>query len=189
LSFILTGVSYVYSQESEENFRYKNLLKATGTISPGFMLNYNQSPIYLGGELEYFVEDKVSLRGDAFWLAGTQNTKKLLEQNSSFMFGALYHFHQNRFDCFTGLQSGINITKPTSGTNDNSQYLTKVLPVVSPIVGITYYAPKYFNFFINARYVNSRYFGYGPTTNLYLDEIRICAGLGFNLNLCKRGNK
>ena len=45
-------------------FVRKGLLKATGTISPSLMLNHKINNIYLSGELEYFLENKISVRGD-----------------------------------------------------------------------------------------------------------------------------
>jgi hypothetical protein len=61
----------------------------------------------------------------------------------------------------------------------------KALPVLSPVTGITFYVSNYFNFFLNVRYVSSRYFGYVNGSTLSLDELRISAGLGFLIHLKK----
>ncbi|HTA61164.1 MAG TPA: hypothetical protein VK835_01855 [Bacteroidia bacterium] len=184
----------IYGQ-NEETYQYAGMLKATATIAPGLMLDANQTNIYVNGDLEYFADDKISIRGDAFWMVGSQQKNALLKQNSSMFFGALYHFHKNRFDYFIGLQPGISITKP-SATNEISfqlpvtaitprEYDYKLLPNFSPVTGVAFYVSDYFNFFLNVRYVYARYFGY-QNSSLNLDEFRISAGLGFQIHTKKK---
>lgn len=182
----------IYAQ-SNSMFYYPGVLKATATITPGLMLNANQTNIYVNGELEYFADDKISIRGDGFWMVGTQQKNALLQQNSSVFFGALYHMHQNRFDGFVGMQPGVSITKPYGSPQDAimplgepyKEYAYKLLPNFSPIIGFTFYASDYFNFFLNMRYVHACYYGY-QGSSLNLDEFRISAGLGFQIHTKKR---
>lgn len=186
--------------QEENTFRYKTMLKATATISPGYMLNSPQTNLYIDGDLEYFMEDKVSFRSEVYVMVGTQTKPAILQDNSSLLWGGFYHMHKNRFDFFVGLQTGMNFTKPndvilgyaiTSGpstitANSTETYNYKVLPVISPMTGITFYVSDYFNFFLNARYVGgAKYFGYTNGSTLMLDEIRISAGLGFQIHVKK----
>ncbi|MFI5140977.1 MAG: hypothetical protein ACHQII_01360 [Bacteroidia bacterium] len=176
--------------QKDSAYRYPGMLKGTATITPGFMLNTNQTNIYINGDLEYFADDKISIRGDAFWMVGSQQKEALLQQNSSIFFGALYHVHKNRFDYFIGLQPGLSITKPNSTSmlvslNANADYNYKLLPNFSPVTGITFYVSDYFNFFLNVRYVYARYYGY-QSSSLNLDEFRISAGLGFQIHTRKK---
>jgi len=181
--------------QKDSVYRYPGMLKGTATITPGLMLNANQTNIYINGDLEFFADDKISIRGDAFWMVGSQQKNALLQQNSSIFFGALYHFHKNRFDYFIGLQPGISITKPNSTyessyqlpvlVNNKRDYDNKLLPNFSPVTGITFYVSDYFNFFLNVRYVYARYFGY-QSSSLNLDEFRISAGLGFQIHTRKK---
>src|SRR5688500_4741322 len=98
----LLSVFTMCAQEKE--FKTKGMLKATSTISPGFMLGQTRTNIYLAGELEYFIEEKVSVRGDGFWYLGSQQNPDLLRQNSSVYWGAAYHIKKKRTDFFVGLQ-------------------------------------------------------------------------------------
>jgi hypothetical protein len=171
----------MFAQDSD--FKTKGLLKATSTISPGFMLSETRTNIYLAGELEYFVEERVSLRGDGFWYLGSQQNPDLLRQNSSVYWGAAYHFRKNRTDLFIGVQPGLSLTQMVV---DEKYYYTdygmEVCPNFSFFTGVTQYVGKYFNFFLNTRYVRSSYRVYGSSN---LDEIRLCAGLGFNIQTRK----
>src|ERR1700758_3229712 len=102
------------AQNDSTKFRYSSVLKGDATISPGYLMNTTQTNIYINGSLEYFPEDKISLRGESFAFVGAQQKTALLNQNSSLMFGACYHFHKNRFDFFVGLETGVSLTKPNN---------------------------------------------------------------------------
>ncbi len=173
------------------------MLKASATLAPGYMLAQAQTNIYVHGHLEYFPEEKVSLRGDIFWFNGAQQKPSLLNQNSTLLFGGLYHMHKNRLDYFIGLQTGMSLTKPSDTYYDSvdlygtitqftNSYTAKALPLISPFTGITFYPGKYVNFFLEARYVSGRYFGYQGGSTINMDEIRISAGLGFQIPLRKK---
>jgi len=191
LFILLLWGTLVYAQQ-DSLFKYRGMLKGSATLAPGFMMAQTQTNIYVHGHLEYFPEEKVSLRGEGFWFTGAQQKPALLKENSSFLFGGLYHFHKNRFDYFIGLQTGMAFTQP-SDTVDVSIPTTgmtlrikktfemKATPIISPFTGITFYPGKYVNFFLEVRYINNKYFGhlYGKTLNM--DELRISAGLGFQL--------
>lgn len=190
LFFIATATA---AQDS--TFKYKHMLKATATLCPGFMLNQAQTNIYVHGHLEYFPEERVSLRGEGFWFTGAQQKPSLFKQNSTLLFGALLHSHKNRVDGFIGLQTGMALTQPETTyyqyvlVNGSSyttslaaqDYKLKALPVFSPFAGVTFYPGKYINFFLELRYVTSKYFGYTRGATIYMDEIRLSAGLGFQI--------
>lgn len=183
----------------DDLFNYRHMLKASATLSPGFMLGQSQNNIYVNGHLEYFAEERVSLRGDGFWFTGAQQKPQLLKENSTLLFGGLYHFHKNRLDLFAGLQTGMGFTRPTDtqssqlntsgaasvSSQATESYKLKAIPVISPVTGVTFYAGKYVNFFLEVRYLSGRYFGYQSGSTLHMDELRLSAGLGFQLPLRK----
>lgn len=199
---IIAVVFFVSVHAQDENFRYVSVLKGDATITPGYLLNTAQTNIYINGSLEYFPDDKISLRGEGFWMVGAQQKPALLKDNSTLLFGGLYHFHKNRLDYFVGLQMGAGITKPNDVLFNSSpvtnnpttvvvdpytqSYIYKVVPVLSPVTGVTFYVSNYFNFFLNVRYVKATYFGYTDGKALSLDELRISAGLGFQIHLKKK---
>ena len=84
IKFIFTSllffISIIFLAQENEAFVRKGLLKATATISPSFMLNRNINNIYVSGELECFLENKVSVRGDCFWYRDSQQDIPFLKE-------------------------------------------------------------------------------------------------------------
>jgi hypothetical protein len=191
--FLFIGAR-VLAQDS--SFVYKHVLKASATLCPGFMFNQAQTNIYVHGHLEFFPEEKVSLRGDGFWFTGAQQKPSLFKQNSTLLFGALMHAHRGRVDGFIGLQTGMSFTQPentysdyvlitstgTTTTQMATIYKLKALPVFSPFAGVTFYPGKYVNFFLEMRYITGgKYYGYTSGSTIFMDELRVSAGLGFQI--------
>lgn len=192
---ILCAAALFLSLSASAQFAYPGVLKATATLAPGYMLRQTQTNLYVHGHLEYFSDERISLRGDGFWFTGAQQKPALLAQNSTLLFGGLYHLHKNRLDFFLGMQVGMHLTRPRdtyydiimlSGnsitiTQGTSSYKLKALPALSPVTGVTFYAASFVNFFLELRYVSGRYFGYQAGSTLFMDELRLSAGLGFQL--------
>lgn len=196
---LLIACNLVAQDSTNHTFRYQSILKGDATISPGYLLNSPQTNIYINGTLEYFTQDRVSLRGEGFLFVGSQNKPALMKENSSLLYGAAYHFHKNRLDFFVGMEVGASAAKPNDvliDTTGSSGYVTisksytqtfdyKILPVISPVAGITFYPSNYFNFFLNMHYIHATYYGYAMGKNLSLNELRISAGLGFLIHVRK----
>src|ERR1051326_2321979 len=111
---LLIGVIVSQAQETKERYIRKGLLRAMGTISPGIMLKENASTISLHGNLEYYVADNISLRGDSYYFlkAKDNNGNNPFDFNHSTFSGASYHFKtKNHFDPYFALEPGIAITK------------------------------------------------------------------------------
>jgi len=165
-----------------DNFVRAGLLKTSLTISPGYLLQRNCNNIYLNGESEYFAEDRISLRGDAFFYSGSQTKPELMDINHHVLFGVFYHFPCKQFDFYSGIQPGITIARPLPPFSylDYVYPETKALPTLSVMTGVTFYLFDYFNFFANVRYIHAKYLAvyYGP---IPLDELTISAGLGLQI--------
>ena len=184
ISIVMAFLTKLSAQDNAPFVR-KGLLKATATISPSFMLNRHINNIYVSGELEYFLENKISVRGDVFLYRDSQQNIPFLKQNSMIFFGALYHFSKNKHDLFIGIQPAAILSQPNMLDTSLVNYPVKINPGISVIAGYTFYVWDYCNFFLNARYVNTKYVG---TSNgaIQLDEIIISAGLGFQLHTRKK---
>ncbi|MBK8367226.1 MAG: hypothetical protein IPL10_07350 [Bacteroidetes bacterium] len=182
---LLFFISVDVSAQENEAFVRKGLLKATATISPSFMLNRNINNIYVSGELEYFLEKKISVRGDCFWYRDSQQDIPFLKENSMIFFGALYHFSKKKHDLFIGIQPAAILSQPNILDTSLVNYPSQINPGISLIAGYTFYVWNYCNFFINARYLNTKYVGthIGP---IHLDEVILSAGLGFQLHTRKK---
>lgn len=185
LTTLLLFITIIVFAQQNDDFIRNGLLKATATISPSFMLNRNINNIYVSGELEYFLENKISVRGDGLWYRDSQQDIPFLKQNSMIFFGALYHFSKKKHDLFIGIQPGAILSQPNMLDTSMVNYPAQINPSISVIAGYTFYVWDYCNFFLNARYLNTKYVGTskGP---LHLDEIILSAGLGFQIHTRKK---
>jgi len=191
ISFLIFPL-YCYSQTNEKLVR-KGLLRAQANITTGKMLSYNQGSIYVCGDIEYYLDANTSLRGDGFYFinAINKNADQILTMNHSFFSGSIFHLTtKGNLDPFIGIQPGLSFNQLQSIVFDNNlqeRFLVKsylaASPLLSAIVGLQYFAPKYFHLFANVRYVKGTHLGNIGRYNL--DELRFSFGLGFNLSLIK----
>lgn len=166
----------------EEIYIRPGLLKASATIAPGKMLNRTVNTIYLSGFLEYHTDKNISLRGDTYLYidgGGQKPTDVLLRSASRTYFGAFYHWNLKNWDNYVGFQPGISLLSFSAISPKIS-----VCPSFAVTAGSTFYVWKYFHFFANLTYVNSKAYGVNGGS-LRADELILSAGLGFNLNTKK----
>lgn len=169
----------LHSLGQEEMYIRPGLLKASATIAPGKMLNRTVNTIYLSGFLEYHTDRHISLRGDTYWYidgAAQKATDVLLISASRAYFGAFYHWNMKNWDNYVGFQPGISLLRFSAISPKVS-----VCPSFAVTAGSTFYVWKYFHFFANLTYVNSKAYGLNGGS-LRADELIFSAGLGFNLN-------
>lgn len=174
-----------------EDIIRKGLVRAQATISPGWTLADGMTNVYLQGDMEYYLEDKVSLKGDVSFFLGTQGNG-YLKHNHSLFFGAQYHFPYKRFDPYIGLHPGVSLVQvnnPTMPTPEIDVAIgesnLKASPAISVATGFNFYVWRYIHFMANLKYIHAKH----PAewgTNYALDELRISFGLGWNVNMIKR---
>lgn len=172
----------LHSVAQEEIYIRPGLLKASATIAPGKMLNRTVNTIYLSGFLEYHTDKNISLRGDTYWYidgAAQKPTDVLLRSASRTYFGAFYHWNLKNWDNYVGFQPGISLLRFSAISPKIS-----VCPSFALTAGSTFYVWKYFHFFANLTYVNSKAYGLNGGS-LRADELIFSAGLGFNVNTKK----
>ncbi|MGB0918803.1 MAG: hypothetical protein ACPGU4_14510 [Flavobacteriales bacterium] len=174
-----------------EDIIRKGLVRAQMTISPGWTIADGNTNLYLQGDMEYFLQDKVTLKGDVSYFIGTVGDG-YLKHNHSLFFGAQYHFPVKRFDPYIGLHPGVSLVQarnPIASTPEidvaYSESVMKASPAISVATGFNFYVWRYIHFMANVKYVHAKH----PTewgTNYALDEFRISFGLGWNVNMIKR---
>lgn len=159
------------------------LLRANFTISPGYLLKQKSFTIYLHGEIEYFPEDKLSLKGDFFYYIDSQQNGMGFETNHSILAGGVYYFGKSGLIPYFGLQPGVNISKYKDNGSAN-MFVSKrqISPVFSATSGFVFIFHNYFNFYFSLNYINGKFFADLPQPEK-LNEIRLSAGLGFNIFL------
>lgn len=167
----------------------EGLLKFTATIEPGYLFDPQLLTINLSGNLQYYIEDRFSVRGDVSYFLDTQQRDGDLLANHGLYFGAVYHFTKRPImHPYLGIQPGIHLTQtqyevPTYVYPQPSFY--KIVPVISLIGGTDFYISRYFNFFVAGRAVFGEFRGGKVPKPMNLAELRLSFGLGFHIGLKK----
>jgi hypothetical protein len=175
-------LAYSCVAQSDTAFIRKGLLRAAGTFAFGTMPENKLSNGYLTGNIEYYTDQKISIRGDVYYLLNSLNANGPLAKNDALYFGAFYHFNTNsHFDPLIGIQPGISYTQMNI---DGSPDVATICPLASVIVGFNFFAEKWFHIQINARYTIGEHLTEVDETNI--SELSFNFGLGFNINTSHR---
>ena len=194
LTFILPAALFS-QEETKEQYIHRGLFRAMGSFAEGAMLQQGVTNIYLTGNIEYYISDNVSLRGDGFYFVSSLGDLQPFEFDHSVLSGADLHFKtKSHFDPYIGLAPGISITKmsyatgficdPGPCTGDMYKTTSSVDPLVSSVVGFNLYFQKAFHLFMETRYIYGRHLSDQAPESL--SELRFTFGLGFNLNFIKK---
>lgn len=194
MACMLTAVSAI-SQSTQ--FIHKHLIRSDASIVSGYMFKPGLKNVYLNGNLEYYIDNMVSIRGDANWMAGSSglyNSSFGISDNHSVMLGPVFHIHtNNHFDPYFIVQPGIGYTSSFQtlepGTHyekgdQRIKYAGTLTPLGSAGVGFNYYFQRFAHLFCEARYVYGRHLS-DSQSPVSLEEMRITFGLGFNLFIIK----
>ncbi|MDQ3192860.1 MAG: hypothetical protein M3Q58_14800 [Bacteroidota bacterium] len=190
LFIVILAVVICFSVKGQEiAFSKDGILRAQTTLSTGNMLHYKVTHIYLSGDLEYFLSEQISIKGESYYFLGSMMSNHFFKYNHSSFAGVSYHLLKNNiFDPYISIQPGAAFSLAQRGfynTDENlNSYNTTINPLLSVSLGFNYFASKYFHLFINTQYINGKYLSNAPYP-ISLDELRISFGLGFNLNVKK----
>ncbi len=188
-----------FSQSESSRFTDKGLLRAQGNLSSGVMLKSPGTNIYIHGDLEYYLEPNISIRGESYYFLSTYNAAPAFKMNHSNFAGVMYHFTTNgKFDPYIGIQPGIALTqlaKPVLLDSDTLQwssytvsaYSRNFSPLFSASAGFNYYAYKFFHLFVHVKYVTGKHLSdIHPES---LNELKMTFGLGWNIWLIRKNKK
>lgn len=179
-----------FAQKDSARYVHRHLLRAQATISPGLLLDWKIKNIYIHGNLEYYADETVSLRGDGYYFVSNLESRDYFKMHHSLFSGASYHIKtKNHFDPYMGIQPGVSITQaiyhmcpPDAAclaVLPAQQSKPSINPLLSGVIGFNYYAQKIFHLFAEARYIHGTHLSdLGP---LQLNEVRVSFGLGFNI--------
>ena len=190
LAFILPAALFA-QEDTKEQFIHRGLFRAMGSFAEGTMFEQGVTNIYLTGNIEYYISDNVSFRGDGNYFISTLGDQAPFNFNHSVFSGADFHFKtKNHFDPYIGIAPGVSIAEVNPYWNNPLMNVvalpTKsyVAPLASMVVGFNLYFQKAFHLFMETRYIYGRHLSnYAPQS---LSELRFTFGLGFNLNFIKR---
>jgi len=179
------------AQEKERVIR-KGLVGGKGTLAMGMPTDYEGTNMYVGGNIQYYIEDNVSYRGEIWFFLASDGERNLFKQNSTLFTNFNYHVKtKNNIDPYIGIGPGFSWTQLKEPENlllvDTehriSSYNSNVNPVASITAGVNYYT-KWAHLFIEAKYVHGIHLS--DISPVSLNELRIAFGFGWNINLIKK---
>lgn len=193
--------SVVFAQQENTQYIHKHLMRADASIVAGSLFNHGLRNIHINGSAEYYLDNKISIRGSASYLLGcsgiTKDSMGLKDFHSIYLGGA-YHFPtKGHFDPYVILQPGLSYTSSyKSGPPalmDGQEQIRKYYPgVLTPLttagVGFNYYFQRFAHLFVETRYVYGMHLSQAPSP-ISLQELRVTFGLGFNLFIMKEKKK
>ncbi len=202
-NFIIVFVfifSSLLAQQEDGQYIHKHLVRVDASIVSGQQFNSIKN-VYINGNAEYYLDNTISIRGDANYLMGSTGLtadSMGLKDNHSLMLGAVFHIQtKNHLDPYFILQPGIAYTssyeqKYVAGENETGTEKTYYSGVVSPLgsagLGFNYYFQRFAHLFVETRYIYGQHLSTAPNP-LSLQEFRITFGLGFNLFVIKEKKK
>lgn len=160
------------------------LISAKLTLSPSYFSSDQNTYFYLHGNLEGYLNKKLSIAGEGYYYLGNEGSaQSQFDYNHSIFFGASWHFVKKHNDLYVGIQPGISITRLNAGESGFSTTHTGANPLFSTLVGYNFFLNRIFHFFVQTRIVVGEH---NYDTYKSLTEIRFSAGLGFNINTMKQ---
>ncbi len=190
VAFLFLFVSINVQSQDEEFTGYKGIISSTGTFATGYNFGFKSMNYFLQGDLEYYIDDRISVRSDVFYFLGSNTPSDSIEPFKSqhgLFTGAQYHFLKGKLDYYAGIQPGLVFGQRQYSEIDASspaeQPQKSVAAVFSINTGINYYASKFFLLFFQLRY-NTGWFSDNYSV-ASLNEFRASFGLGFYLKVKK----
>jgi hypothetical protein len=195
---VILGISSAFAQYEKKQYIHKHLVRADASIVFGNMYKHDFKNVYVNGNLEYYLDNVLSIRGDCNYSLGSTGLTSDsigLKDNHSILLGTVFHFPtKGHFDPYFILQPGIAYTSsfmqknPVPMLKDTGVKDVNYPGVLSPIgtagLGFNYYFQRFAHLFFETRYVYGQHLSQAPEP-LSLEEVRITFGLGFNLFIIK----
>ena len=169
----------------------KGCVRVQGNLAPGYMFKQKIATAYVNSDIDLFFDNHVSFTGTAWYsFALNRKIETGVKANHAIFWGLNYHFLKpSRWDPYIGFTPGLGIVKAAYKDNDilrRTKYTA--VPLVSASVGCNYYVGWVFNVFVKMQAVTGQIFSTLPAP-VRLDELKIMAGLGWNLRLWKPKHK
>lgn len=176
ISFLLCSG---FAMKGQSDIVRTGLVSAMATISPSTMLSGNGQYFYLHGDLNVYLNEKVSVGGETYFFAGNISGPSLFAYNHKVFFGTAIHKATGRNDLYLAFHPGVSFTKLKPETFSWMDMQTGINPILSVSVGDNFFISDYFHFFVQVKLLLGEH-NYDIHQNL--SELLLSAGLGFNIN-------
>lgn len=191
LVVFLLITSTIFSQ-TKEQYIFKHLIRADASIVSGYMYKDGIRNVHVNGNAEYYIDNKISVRGDATYLLGSSGLSKDslgFRDNHSIGLGLVYHFKtKSHFDPYFIFQPSVaytssykqNYIDDATNLRERKNFDGVLSPLATGGLGFNYYFQRFAHLFMETRYVYGRHLSSAPSP-LSLEELRVTFGLGFNV--------
>lgn len=194
LSVILIGLmSFAMAQDDASvSFADKKGLIRSGL---GLKLGSNASfsSFYGSGDLEYYIDNKVSFEGETNYFLGNLKAPENhnVVNHHSLLAGLNYHLGSGKgFDPYVGLKIGVGISEIDRVNHEDGTECyeeVQVDPLAAIQLGFNYYTGKYFHMFMETGYQSQRH-NTMANPSLKLNEISFKFGLGIHVDWFQKLN-
>jgi len=148
------------------------------------------SSYYASGDLEYYIDDKVSFEGESNYFLGNLTTPAnyTVVNHHSILTGVNYHLMSGKgFDPYVGLKIGVGLSEIDRINHEDGTECYEDLqvdPMAAIQLGFNYYTGKYFHLFMETGYQTQ---GHSTKANpsLKLNEFNFKFGLGIHVDWLK----
>lgn len=165
----------------------KGCVRMQGNLAPGFLFSQKMASAYINGDMDLFLDNRVSFTGSVWYSFALNHKNDIgLKANHAMFWGFNYHFLKpSRWDPYIGIIPGVGIVQANYRDNDILRRTKhSAVPLISASVGCNYYVGWIFHVFVKVQAVTGQAFSTLPSP-VRLDELKIMAGLGWNLRLWK----
>ncbi len=195
------SLSVVFAQQENTQYIHKHLLRTDASVVAGYLFKEGMNNVHINGSTEYYLDNKISIRGSASYLLGSSGLTKdsigLKDFHSIYLGGAFHFPTKGHFDPYVIFQPGLAYTssyksgRPALTSEDKQtkqHYPGALTPMATAGVGFNYYFQRFAHLFVETRYVYGQHLSAAPSP-ISLQELRITFGLGFNLFIIKDKKK
>jgi hypothetical protein len=184
---LILALSITFSIEAQTPGQYIDygLVRVQGNLALGKPLRTAGTNMYWVADLDVYCRDNISISSGAFYSFGSFGGPKLFKENHCAYLGATYHFKTDgHFDPFIGILPGFSVARLNKNSivfsdtaKPQSSYPLSFNPLFMVSAGVTYYANRFFNVFIHAKYQTGKHFS--DVAPVSLEELKISFGLGY----------
>jgi hypothetical protein len=187
VGLFLAASTLVFSQEKLIYFE-PSLLRASATIAPTRFYNHETTVAFINGFMEYVVEPKISVRGEANFMAPngqllfTNSPEKFPRNFASIYAGFGYHLGKKNWKIDLHAEPGIALAEMAQDPYVvvPSSFQWSACPSYMLKAGSSFYFSKYCHFFAEINFSNG-WVRKTPLASVSLAQYGISAGLGFHL--------
>lgn len=155
------------------------ILRFNAGLAQGFMLEHDSRPLFVDGFVEYYTDDKISIKGSCTQIIADRTEKGALKSFTGISFGMAWHAGNELHDFAFGMQPGIVYQCPGL-VFINYTPTPEIAPSLMFSATYTLYFSNPFHFYFSVAESNSFYRG-APGGNINTSWFSITGGLGWHL--------